>query len=223
MKTSQTIKKLYLKHGYGDIYVLQSPSGKCYVGQAIHFLTKGKQWGTEERWVSHIHDSNRKNGGTCRKLNYAIRKYGPGNFNVNTLLVCRLEYLDYFEQMFIAEYNSNGEGYNLRKGGNKSELSTETRNLMSIAQTGDRNHNYGKSPKDETKKKISVTLINNVERYDHLERRLPKYIKFIDWEDRKGYAIVSHPECKIKYFVSCKIDIALLFQKCLTHLRTLGT
>lgn len=122
-----TKNRPYLKQGFGDIYVLQSPSGKHYIGQAKHCLIKGIPWGSEERWVSHISDANKQDGGTCRKLNYAIRKYGPEHF---TLLVCRLEYLDYYEQMFIAEYDAVGSnGYNLRKGGNKSELSDETRYL----------------------------------------------------------------------------------------------
>lgn len=89
---------------------------------------------------------------------------------------------------------------------------------MSLAKLGDKHHQYGKSPKEDTKKKISDTLINNIQRYDHLENKLPKYVKFIDWKDRQGYAIVSHPKCKIKYFVSNNKRLDELFNKCIAHL-----
>ncbi len=45
---------------------------------------------------------------------------------------------------------------------------------------------------EETKKKISETLIGNTVRYDHNGKLLPQYMKYVDHEDRKGYAIISH-------------------------------
>ena len=79
------------------------------------------------------------------------------------------------------------------------------------------------SHSDETKIKISNALINNVIRYDHSNNILPKYVKFINWKDRQGYAIISHPKCKIKYFVSKLLILDELLEKCLMFLESLSS
>jgi group I intron endonuclease len=208
---------------YGEIYCITSPSKKKYIGQCVCILSNGKPYGTIGRWKSHITDAHRSSGGTCRRLNYAIRKYTPAAFQIDVLLVTKLEYLDHYEERLIMEYDTinKDKGYNLRLGGNKSRLGSETRLLMSQAQMGEKNHNYGKTPSLERRQKISDSLINSVERFSHNGELLPKYVKHIDWHDRKGYAIVSHPKCKIKYFVSRKQHLDELLLKCQTFLETL--
>jgi group I intron endonuclease len=207
--------------GYGEIYVITSPSGKLYVGQTQCFLCNGAVNGTSKRWRQHISDSKNANGGRCRKLNNAITKYGHENFTVIPLLSTRVENLQYFEDLMMDEFDSlnKEKGYNLRRAGNAGKLSIETRTLMSINRR--LKPCFQQPHKDETKKKISDSLIDRVERLDHLDNKLPKYIKFIDWKDRKGYAIVSHPKCKLKYFVSNKIDLESLFQTCSYYLMKL--
>ena len=68
---------------YGEIYILTSPSGKQYVGQALKFmLNKGslKEHGTKGRWKKHIQEANRLvNTRQCRALNSEQR--GVGDFN----------------------------------------------------------------------------------------------------------------------------------------------
>jgi hypothetical protein len=209
--------------GYGEIYKITSPSQKVYIGQAVCYLSNGKSYGTFQRWNGHIRDAHRPSGGNCRRLNFAIRKYGADNFIVQQLLTTKLEYLDYYEMQMIQVYNATDMqyGYNLRESGNKSKLALETRQLMSVSQTGDKNHNFGKSKPVEICKQISETLINNVIRKGHHDGVLPKYIKYVDWKDRKGYAVVSHPHCKIKYFVSSKTSLEDNYAKCVEYLQSL--
>ena len=182
----------------GEIYKLTSPSGKCYIGQTTYT--------SEFRWVSHIRDAKAKDGGRCRLLNNAIRKHGEDRFELEIILKCNKEILNHYEEKFILLYQSNNSdfGYNLRLGGNLSKLADSTKKLMSEAKQGDKHNNWGKKASMETKLKIQNTLIEKTIRVSHDNEILPKYIKYIKWVDREGYAIVSHPKIKIKYFVSVK-------------------
>lgn len=206
---------------HGEIYILTCPIGKVYIGQAVCYLANGNKYGTKGRWWNHVSDSKRKNGGNCRKLNEAIRIYGETNFSVYPLLTTTTDLLDDYESQFISYYNSTCAefGYNVRPGGNHSRLSNETRQLMSKnrCQTPCFQQNHT----DVTKKRISETILNNVVRHGHNGIVLPKYVKFIDWKDRQGYAIVSHPNCKIRYFVSKKKDINDLYNQCIACLSSL--
>jgi hypothetical protein len=186
----------------GEIYKITCPIGKVYIGQCVLYLSNGKKYGHIGRWRTHITDSRRKNGGTCRRLNEAIRFFGESNFSVELIKTVHVLELDFHEQEYIKKYDSTNieKGYNLREGGKHSRASLETRQLMR-----EKRMQYTLPlPSEETKIKISNTLINNVERFDHDGKKLPKYIKYIDWKDRRGYAIVSHSKCKLKYFVSIK-------------------
>lgn len=206
----------------GEIYKVTCPDERIYIGQCVSYLANGSKYGTRGRWISHLSDAKRENGGNCRKLNEAIRKYGEDRFKVNVLLKTHISLLDIYEEISISllESNVDGIGYNLRNGGTHSRLSLETRQIMSknrqIKPCFKQNHSK------ETKQKISTTLINNVKRFDHNNIQLPKYVKYISWTDRKGYAIVSHPKCKIKYFVSNKIDLDQLLHNALYHLTNLN-
>lgn len=203
----------------GEIYRLTFPNGKNYIGQCVCRLANGKAYGTRARWMGHITDSKRENGGNCRKLNYAIRKYGEQNVKIDILLTTHISLLDLYEEMSISLFESTNrdQGYNLRSGGNRSRASQETRLLMRESRL-----KYTLPPHTkETKQKISNTVLDNVKRIDHNEIQLPKYVKYINWKDRNGYAIVSHPQCKIKYFVSNKLDLNELYTQCINHLTTL--
>ena len=210
--------------GYGEIYLVKSPCNKYYIGQALCVLSNGKQYGTYERWKGHLSDAKCKNGGNCRILNHAINKYDQCNFDVHPILTTTIDKLDEYEIYFIEEYKSMDRtfGYNIRNGGRTGSLSQETRDIMS------KNRSikpcFKQKHTEETKIKISQTLISNVERIGHTGAILPKYVKFIDWIDRKGYAVVSHPQCKLKYFVSTKTDPNLdqLYSKCIKYIANLN-
>ena len=81
--------------------------------------------------------------------------------------------------------------------------------------------NYPKIHSEETKKKIANTLIERKIRFGHDGRQLPKYIKYIDWTDRKGYGIFSHPRCKKKDFTNKKYTLEELYQQAIDHLENL--
>lgn len=217
------------KKEYSEIYLIISPSGKRYVGQTQCISSKGKIYGTGERWKCHIRDSKSAKGGRCRLLNEEIRKYDAENFQVIPLLTCKSIDADDFERRNIIEYESlnnqgqNENGLNIRMGGNSGDrLPGDTRKRMSISRS-----NYAKNNPDKvkhtekTKKQISESLIDNVQRYDHKGNILPKYVKFVNWKDRQGYQIVSHPKMKSKYFVSGKENLDILYQKCVDFLSSL--
>jgi hypothetical protein len=180
------------------------------------------------RWKCHIRDAASKN--RCRQLNQEIRSLDITKFHIRPILTCKSEDADKYEVMFITQYNTynndgkNAEGLNIRTGGNAGDvLSEDTRLKMSEARSHYAKTNPDKvKHTDKTKKQISESLIDNVVRYDHDGKILPKYIKYVNWNDRRGYQIVSHPLCKCKYFVSSKEKLAVLYDKCLLHLESLA-
>jgi hypothetical protein len=215
------------RNEYSEIYLLTSPSGKQYVGKANCINSKGRIHGTLGRWKDHIRDSRAADGGRCRLLNEEIRHHGSDVFNVQIIVTCYMNFTQYYERHFIKEYNTlysinNKHGLNINEGGNSGVLSEETRKLMS-----DKRKQYIKkmpdsvNHKEETKKKISTSLIDNVIRYNYDGSVLPKYVKYVNWEDRKGYQIVSHPLCKVKNFVSSKLSLQELYEKCIVFLSDL--
>ena len=84
---------------------------------------------------------------------------------------------------------------------------------------------HGLNPKKTvsrtTREQIADTMITNTVRFSHDNKELPKYVKYIDWKDRRGYAIVSHPNCKIKYFVSKNKPLEDLYTNCMEYLSKL--
>lgn len=124
----------------------------------------------------------------------AVNEESSENIQIERVAVCNKEQLDRYKNYFIDMYNTR-----LPKGLN-----------------GQRRHT------NETKERISQSLIDATERVDHENNKLPKYMKHIDWKDRKGYAIVSHPKCKQKYFVSKNKDLKTLYNNCLKYLQDLN-
>jgi len=202
----------------GEIYTIICPEGKVYVGQTVCFLSNGKKYGSHKRWISHLSDARSTDGGRCRRLNEAIRKFGEKYFKINILLTTHTSLLDEFEEMTISLLDSTNpqHGYNLRYGGGHSRLSEDTERVMSVNRQ--KRPHFTQSHTLETKEKISKALIDNVIRYDHNGQVLPKYVKYINWNDRCGYAIVSHPNCKLKYFVSNTKSLNEQYHKCLHYL-----
>jgi hypothetical protein len=123
-----------------------------------------------------------------------LEEYGEDNLTIEKLLTCKKDYLDHYQEIYIKEYNT------LYPNG----------------------LNYPKIHSEDTKKKISNTLIENTIRYGHNGQQLPKYIKYIDWVDRKGYAIISHPKCKKKDFTKKSKTMDELYQEALNHLEKLN-
>jgi hypothetical protein len=147
----------------GEIYKIKCPNSKLYIGQCVSYLSNGKKYGTLGRWINHLSDARRKNGGNCRKLNEAIRYFGETNFQIEIILQTHISLLDFYEECIISLLETKSEfGYNLRSGGNHSRLSLETKELMSINRKI--KPCFSQNHSDITKEKISKTLIEKVVR-----------------------------------------------------------
>jgi group I intron endonuclease len=173
----------------GDIYLLESPSNKYYIGQAVEKLCSGKNWGYLKRWKAHIREA-KKGLNYSRRLDNAIRKYGSENFKVSLLCKCSsIQELNEMEVIYIEKYNSLApNGYNLTTGGNNLQKQSE-----------------------ETKLKKSQSLIGKNKgrslqkrpRIDPNDNFLPKYVRKV----KNGYRISNHPSKVDKCFRSTKISM----------------
>lgn len=114
-----------MKNGKGGIiYLIHNKiNGKPYVGQTT--------LGLRRRWNVHKSDarSERYDYPICR----AIKKYGEDNFQILEIdKADARDALDNLEQYYIKKYNSLvPNGYNVRPGGNHSEITDATRRKMS--------------------------------------------------------------------------------------------
>jgi group I intron endonuclease len=82
-------------------------NGKVYIGQTRSAV--------KERWRQHC-----ELGGSCVRLENAIRKYGKDVFDVEVLASClSLDDADFVETRLIAEYDSSNRhiGFNILSGG----------------------------------------------------------------------------------------------------------
>lgn len=89
------------------VYRISSPTGKSYIG-ATRKSAKG-------RYREHVRSANR---GSCNKIHRAIRKYGPENMKVETLVIGDIDYCFELEQKAIKGFGTLApSGYNLTSGG----------------------------------------------------------------------------------------------------------
>jgi hypothetical protein len=189
----------------GDIYLLESPSKKYYVGQAVSYLCSGKKWGYISRWKAHIREAS-KNLNYCSRLDRAIRKYSYENFKVSLLCtVNTLEELNEKEVFYIKQYNSmSPNGYNLTTGGNKNQKqSEETKFKKSKSLLG---KNKGR-------------ILEKRERLDPKDNTLPKYLRKV----KEGYRISNHPSKIDRTFRSKKLSMEEKLNLALTELKKLNT
>lgn len=101
---------------------------KCYIGQTTRTV--------EERVLEHF--KYHLNGQShCRKLSFAIKKYGPENFKIETIdTAISVDELNNKEVYWVKFYDSIGNGYNLAAGGDNRLISDETREKLSKAGKG---------------------------------------------------------------------------------------
>ncbi|AGE49697.1 GIY-YIG catalytic domain-containing endonuclease [Paramecium bursaria Chlorella virus Can18-4] len=118
-------------------------SRKAYIGQTIQPI--------EKRLLQHQYPSSK-----CRAFLGAIKKYGWENFDVDWY-ECPDEDLNDLEEYLVAVLGTLAPGgYNLKEGGGAhGKPSVETREKMSEAHKGEKNHMYGKTLSKETKQKLS--------------------------------------------------------------------
>ncbi len=100
----------------GCIYMLEAPTGKKYVGQAIDFKKRMRQHRNRHKYK----DSRQSH------LYNAVRKYGWKNFK-KTILEDGVDPkdLDERERFWIAKYDTYNNGYNSTRGGDENPMQTE--------------------------------------------------------------------------------------------------
>lgn len=129
----------------GIYKITNTINNKCYIGQSID-LTKRIAY-HKRALKGKYHENNH--------LQKAVKKYGINNFTYEILCECRVDELDELERMYIVQYDSIENGYNLETGGSSN-----------------------KGMNEETKKKISETKKQNMteeqrEYYANFLRALP--------------------------------------------------
>ncbi len=143
---------------------------KAYIGQTKHTA--------RYRWNQHVWESRNLTASQCRKLNNAIRKYGPDDFIIKVLLMCDNADLNKWETYFIKEHGTFENGYNLTLGGDCiGTISDETRVKLSQALKG-----KPKNVKDNRKRSE--------------DNWLPKYLKHYIDSNCEGYKVSDHPNLR---------------------------
>ena len=190
------------------VQVVFIPSKRSY-SRAIIFAIKspsGKEFighcpQTEaDKNIRRIVENNKN---TTKLLNAEIEHYGIGEFTLTILSECDVDDIANEEIRFIKQMKTlHPHGLNV-------------------------NMQPSYVVNAETRAKIANTLINSNARFDHNGNVLPKYMKYIDWKDRRGYGIASHPKCIKKDFASTtKRDDETLtanYNACIAYLQMLNT
>lgn len=139
-----------------SIYMLTSPSGKCYIGQTIHPKKRFKKHVSE--WIRW-----RKRGGAFSKLYPAFDKYEPDQWNFEILCEVEDSLADFTETEFILKYDSIKNGYN-------TLLHSNTRRAVS--------HSKEHSQKIGMKRKTWLQTDEGVLFRQELSKRMKK-----EWKD----------------------------------------
>lgn len=128
----------------GFIYIIRNTiNNKVYIGQT--------KVSVDTRWKEHLRHARYGQ----QLINRAMRKYGVGNFYIETLEICDISVIDYREMYYIELYDSTNKskGYNISIGGKTPKFK---RKALSIATLVDLYTNQGFTL-DEIAKKFEVT------------------------------------------------------------------
>ena len=153
--------------------IINIETGSFYLGSAYNF---------NKRWNRHL-NTLKNNTHPNKYLQNAWNKYGESSFIFTVFLLCNKENMLKYEQFYLNFYYDNqNKCYNMAKlaggGRTKEEMtpeiiakivkskmgtkhSIETKQKMSAAQTGEKNHNFGTHMPKETKIKKANTAIKN--------------------------------------------------------------
>jgi group I intron endonuclease len=150
---------------HGMVYKITNIiNGKMYVGQTTKTL--------KQRWAAHVYDSvgDRKKQHNSY-LHSAIEKHGKNNFIIEVLVECPdKKSMDEAEKLHIEKLSTvRPKGYNISLGGTACmhgrRMSAEAKQRISESlkrayASGKRKPN-GPIHDDESKKKISISLLGN--------------------------------------------------------------
>lgn len=197
------------------IYLATSPSGAKFVGSC-----SGK---VETAWRQHEHDAGDMGANRSTKLNAEIRMLkdtGGGSFQISVLEEVDANSVTERKEYYVKQH---GATLNLKVGsGGRKGAKQSTREKMS--ESHKKRHaekNYG--PMDKvTKNKISKTLTKDI-RIGHDGNELPKYVRFTNQTDRRGYIIWGHPAHPARiYFVKATLTLDQNRDACIAKLKELN-
>lgn len=132
----------------GIYQITNKLNGKRYIGSAVYLKRR------QEEHLYHLCCGDHHN----KHLQRAFDKYGKQSFEFSVLSHVNPEKLIEREQYYLDILSPE---YNISKTAGSLlgyRASAETREKMSEAHKGKRNHNYGKRHSEETKRKISKAL-----------------------------------------------------------------
>ena len=134
------------------IYMIQNlVNFKIYIGQSLNI---------EDRWRQHRSEL-RGNDHDNKHLQRAWNKYKEDNFEFTIICECDESQLNTKEIDYIAKLKTYDRdfGYNKTYGGEGGRPTEETKRKQSEAQKGENNHFYGKHLSEETRRKLSIPIV----------------------------------------------------------------
>lgn len=175
---------------------------KKYIGQSIDI---------NRRWSQHKNELKNNNHAN-QHLQNAWNKYGENNFHFYIIKSCKKRYLNRLEKLYIRQYNSYHDGYNLDNGGNVvlgflgKKHSDKTKEIMSDIKKqqykGKGNPMYGKHHSLESQIKTSKSLGSS---------GVFRVSKHIDKRKRQGFCWeYTYRDDNGKKKRLCSIDINIL-------------
>ena len=119
------------KYNGACIYLICSPRGKPYVGQAKKFRNRMVCHKSNGKlaWIHHAKYQAGKRKTKVQSISFAINKHGWENMQITILqkfFVWDQQLLDSSEQYFIRFYDSFKHGYNCNEGGNRCKAHPHT-------------------------------------------------------------------------------------------------
>lgn len=172
----------------GFIYIIKcTKNDRVYIGQTTNSIRM--RWNAHKssaiynkKYLEGVADAPRSKRGMCSKLYRAMNCHGIENFYIEVLEEADDDLLDALEKQYIEEFNSISDGYNLKTGGDRSNHSKETIELLKIKNSNNMKRTYIKFRKH---KEIDG---------------LPMYCIYINKPQTYGVAINKHPLCNHKQF-----------------------
>ena len=162
------------------IYLLRNNiNNKIYIGQSINIKSRLSSYGKPKKNPIQV-------------IEKSIKKYGWNNFQCEIIYYAiSIDELNEKECYYIKTYNSTNRniGYNIRPGGNNSEMSETTKEKLRLinlnkkvsdetiqkikeSTIGMNNHFYGKNHTQETKLKMIESWKNRKDISDETKRKM---------------------------------------------------
>jgi group I intron endonuclease len=195
-------KKIEKDNGY--IYCITNlANDKQYIGATTKTV--------EKRFKKHLKDAKCDLEYGCSAIKKAIQEFGEDNFDVETILTCNKDELDFYENKYIELYNTlHPNGYNLKTGGNLgSKYCEDSKKKIGESQKGkiiseETKILIGKTSKyrnmDETHKNKIKDALSKLDLVD-----LPMYIVYsIDKREGRNVEVIKVrvPNTKTRKFAS---------------------